>query len=183
MTIGIDISVYELFLTDLDGTLVLPVRGKTFPETVGDRRIMSDRHSVLDELHAQGKKVCIITNQGGRAWDIFSNTEFEAWMDQFCARYNIDGYQVCYHDTGKASQLYPEKIVLGLGGPDLTPDGFERRKPGPGMLIQAMQHFGVSKERTLMIGDRHEDEGAAAAAGVLYVPAWKFFGDPEPSPF
>jgi HAD superfamily hydrolase (TIGR01662 family) len=178
--VSVDIEKYELILMDLDMTLVRPIHGRVFPETVDDRELMPGREGALKDLHAQGKQIAVVTNQGGRAWGIFTEEEMNAWLDEFCGQYGISHYQVCYHDTGKASQKYPEKIVPGYGGPDLTVGGFERRKPGPGMLLDAMLHFNVPKERTVMVGDRHEDEDAAKAAGVDFVPAWKFFGDPEP---
>ena len=49
------------------------------------------------------------------------------------------------------------------------------RKPAPGMLIQAMRDAGVTPAETLMIGDRPEDQQAAAAAGCSFIWAQKFF--------
>lgn len=40
------------------------------------------------------------------------------------------------------------------------------RKPGPGMILQAIEDYGVNPDQVLMIGDRPEDRGAAEAAGV-----------------
>jgi len=182
------IMKYELFLMDLDETLTKPVLGRTFPQTVNDRELMPRRDMILEDLHNLNKKTAVITNQGGRAWNIFSDVEFNLWIENFCNVLDIDAFFVCYHDTGKKAQQYPEKIVPGLGGPDLyhepiTGMDLERRKPGPGMLVQAMDHFSILHSKTVMIGDRDEDRGAAAAAKVDFIWAWKFFGDPEPSVF
>jgi HAD superfamily hydrolase (TIGR01662 family) len=49
------------------------------------------------------------------------------------------------------------------------------RKPGPGMLLQAMQDAAASPERTLFVGDSPEDQGAARAAGCAFRWANEFF--------
>lgn len=40
-----------------------------------------------------------------------------------------------------------------------------RRKPAPGMLLEAMEFYGVPSHETVMIGDAPTDMGAATAAG------------------
>ena len=40
-----------------------------------------------------------------------------------------------------------------------------RRKPGPGMLLEALAHFGADAARTPMVGDMLRDMEAAKAAG------------------
>jgi histidinol phosphatase-like enzyme len=49
------------------------------------------------------------------------------------------------------------------------------RKPGPGMLLQAMKDAGASPDETVFIGDSEEDRLAAEAAGVKFVHADVFF--------
>ena len=49
--------------------------------------------------------------------------------------------------------------------PDPPDAATYRRKPAPGMLIEAMEAFGASASRTPMIGDALTDMQAAAAAG------------------
>ena len=50
-----------------------------------------------------------------------------------------------------------------------------RRKPGPGMLIEAMADFDAGPYETLMVGDRPEDEEAAAQAGTDFQWSDNFF--------
>lgn len=50
------------------------------------------------------------------------------------------------------------------------------RKPNAGMLLAAMEDFGVAKHETLMIGDWPEDMAAAEKAGCQFQWAWDFFG-------
>lgn len=49
------------------------------------------------------------------------------------------------------------------------------RKPGPGMLNEAMLDAGIAETETLMIGDRSEDAEAARAAGCAFMWAKDFF--------
>ncbi len=52
-----------------------------------------------------------------------------------------------------------------------------RRKPGPGMLLEAMRDFEASPEETLYVGDLPEDEEAAKNAGCQFIWAGKFFSE------
>ena len=56
-----------------------------------------------------------------------------------------------------------------------------RRKPNPGMLWMAMIEHQVLPVRTLMVGDRPEDELAAEQANVPFMWANDFFGWEETS--
>ncbi len=49
------------------------------------------------------------------------------------------------------------------------------RKPGPGMLLRLMEHFGTEPHRTLMVGNGRDDQKAAARAGVRFMWANTFF--------
>ena len=72
------------------------------------------------------------------------------------------------------SELFTEKLLkmmnidhffqLSLGG-----DSLEEKKPHPMPLLHAMEHFGVSKSQSLMIGDSSNDIKAARAAEVMVV--------------
>jgi D-glycero-D-manno-heptose 1,7-bisphosphate phosphatase len=50
------------------------------------------------------------------------------------------------------------------------------RKPGPRMLVRIMAFYGVGRRETLFVGDSDLDRGAAAAAGVDFLPAGALFG-------
>ena len=50
------------------------------------------------------------------------------------------------------------------------------RKPRPGMLLEARRTFDTESDETVFVGDREGDAQAAAAAGVRFVYADRFFG-------
>ena len=55
-----------------------------------------------------------------------------------------------------------EKIYYAPDHPDVPST---RRKPAPGMLLEALTHFGADPARTPMVGDMMRDLEAAIAAG------------------
>lgn len=59
-------------------------------------------------------------------------------------------------------------IDLILFAPDAPEKATNRRKPGPGMLKEAMVHFGVSAQETLFIGDNWIDYEAAQNASCAF---------------
>lgn len=182
---SIDTQKMRLVLFDRDGTLTVPASGATFPKSIDDQQWMQGRLERLRELRAQGIRTAIITNQGGAAWGIFEPAAMCEFLDKQCKESGIDAFFVCFHDTSdKAQQRAKIKALTGnkdYQGYAAFYKGHERRKPAPGMLLEAMDHFGVGPENTLFVGDRKEDEAAAMAAGTSFVWAWEFFGDEEPA--
>lgn len=168
----------RLVLFDLDDTLTRPIRGKIFPVTEDDRMFLPGRQLKLDELHASGKKIAIVSNQGGAAWGMVRPKVLEEAVKNLLLD-RIDAYFFCYRDTGEKARN-SDKTIKELTEPEYY-KGWDRRKPGPGMLLEAMDHFGVNREETLMVGDRSEDEKSAQAANCNFMWAWEFFGDKEPA--
>lgn len=169
---GSEIREYKLYLFDLDDTITRPLRGKVFPETEHDRIFLPGRQAKLDELHVSGKKIAIISNQGGAAWGMVRPEILEAALRDLL-RDRIDAYFFCYRDTGPKAKA-SDKTIKALTEPEYYKD-WDRRKPGPGMLIEAMDHFGARREDTLMVGDREEDKGASEAAGTDFMWSYEFF--------
>jgi len=75
--------------------------------------------------------------------------------------------------TNKAAE-FTEPLLKEMGIYDafeivISGDTLPRKKPDPLPLLHAAQHFGVSPERALMIGDSVSDVKAARAAGFQIV--------------
>ena len=182
---NINIQKIRRVLFDRDGTLTIPASGTTFPKSVDDQQWMQGRLERLRELREQGVYTAIVTNQGGVAWGIFEPDAMREFLDKQCREAGITRFFVCFHDTSdKAKERAKIKGLTGdedYRGYTALYKGHHRRKPSPGMLLEAMDHFRVSPEHTLMVGDRSEDERAAQAASCSFVWAWEYFGDEEPT--
>ena len=166
---------YRIVLFDRDGTLTIPASGAKFPKSVHDQQWMPGRLEKLQELHAQGVHTAIITNQGGAAWGIFTPEEMDAFLHKQAWQGEMSAVFVCYHDTSEKA-CSSDRTEKSLTAPDLY-KGHERRKPGPGMLMEAMDAFEVGAHEVLYVGDREEDKAAAEAAGVNFEWAWSYFAD------
>lgn len=181
---SIDIQNIRLVLFDRDGTLTIPASGKTFPKSVNDQQWMQGRLDRLWQLREQGIHTALVTNQGGAAWGIFTPEEMLEVLGRQCEEGKINTVFVCFHDTSdKAKERAKIKALTGdedYRGYIALYKGYHCRKPGPGMLLMAMDHFNVGPEETLMIGDRAEDEKAAQAASCSFLWAWEYFGDAPP---
>lgn len=98
-------------------------------------------------------KVALVTNQAVVGRKEISESQLQAihtYMSALLAAENahIDALFVCTDTTVEPNQ---------------------RRKPAPGMLVEAMAHFHHSPEETIMIGDAVQDLQAAMSAGCRRV--------------
>lgn len=182
---NINIKNVRLVLFDRDYTLTIPASGATFPKSIDDQQWMPGRLERLRELREQGKLTAIVSNQGGAAWGIFEPDAMCAFLEKQCKESGINAFFACFHDTSeKAKERAKIKGLTGnedYQGYAALYRGHHRRKPSPGMLLEAMDYFGVRPGETLMVGDRKEDEAAALAAGISFIWAWQYFGDENPA--
>lgn len=112
---------------------------------------------VIRRARSMGYAVIIVTNQSGIGRGFYTEEQFHTLMDWMCRELGSRG---CDIDGVYFSPYHP---VHGLG--DYKKDT-DCRKPGPGMLVRAAEEHGLDLSRSLMIGDRCSDIGAAATAGV-----------------
>lgn len=107
----------------------------------------------IARLNEAGMKVAVATNQSGvaRGWLTLEDlTKIHQKL--------IDSLK---EEGGHIDQIY-------FAG-ELPEGASIRRKPGPGMLLEAMELFGVTPEETIMIGDNITDMQAAKNAGVRHI--------------
>ena len=129
---------------DRDGTLMVevdhchdPAEVQAYPGVAGE----------LERARIRGWVVIIITNQSGIGRGYFT-------VEQF--------------------QSVQEELIRQLGGaidaaymsPDLPNSGSLRRKPAPGMILEAAADHGIDLDRSFMIGDRNFDIECGKNAGV-----------------
>ncbi len=104
--------------------------------------------AALAQLKAAGFRLVVVTNQSGIGRGKFSEADYHAVAARF-------------------------EELLGAGLIDATyfcPDHADapspRRKPNPGMLLEAASDHGLDLARSWMIGDRDGDVQAGLAAGA-----------------
>ncbi len=138
---------------DRDGTLnVQTMRdGKPFsPATVDEFRLFPGVPEACAELVAAGFVLVVATNQP----DVGRGTLAREVMESMHA---------------KLRQLVPQiaRIEVATAPADDPPD--RRRKPAPGMLLDAAAALGLDLARSWMIGDRWRDVDCGRRAGVRTV--------------
>jgi D-glycero-D-manno-heptose 1,7-bisphosphate phosphatase len=151
-------SLRPAVFLDRDGTLnVQLVRdGKPYPpRTVGEFRLFPGAPAACARLAAAGFVLVVATNQP----DVGRGTQPQAVVEAMHARLlelipELARIEVCYA-PGHAH------------APHLPPD--PRRKPEPGMLLDAARELGLDLARSWMIGDRWRDIDCGRRAGVRTV--------------
>jgi D,D-heptose 1,7-bisphosphate phosphatase len=139
---------------DRDGVLNHDLGYTYRPE---DLRLIDGAAETIRRCNRSGRYVFVVTNQSGVArglYTIEAVRAFHAAMQRQLRRAgaHIDGLYICPH--------HPEGTV------DAYRRECECRKPGPGMLRQAIAEWPVDVEASVMIGDRPSDMAAAAACGI-----------------
>jgi HAD superfamily hydrolase (TIGR01662 family) len=171
----------ELIIFDVDGTLAKSYSLELMPS------VKEFFQLVFQAGCAWHPKIAIATNQGGvgmRYWmekDHFgkpaqypSQAAIEERMQNLIAQLNLPPDLPVY-------VAYRYKNIFGKWSP--VPPGQEQnprwnpdwRKPGPGMLLQAMRDAVVGPDRAMYVGDRKDDQKAARAAGCCFSEARDFF--------
>jgi D-glycero-D-manno-heptose 1,7-bisphosphate phosphatase len=171
-------SLMKLIILDKDGTLTAPKSGNPFVQYPEDQILLPGVLAGLRHYSSQGHKLAIASNQGGVAAghktlrDAIAEMRFcltlcEELVDAafFCPDYD-EFYAVGPNGVGFPDNHCCFNIAEILGWEEsrsVLNTGYFR-KPGPGMLKFAIKDAGATE--ALMIGDRPEDQQAAAAAGI-----------------
>lgn len=156
---------YKLIIFDVDGTLVETKSGYTFRKTADDWQWLPGRLARLKALQEQGVQLGIASNQGGVAFGYMQARDIQDELRRMADAIPMN------HEMLSICCQHPQAII------DLYRMDSERRKPGPGMLIELMGFADVIASETLMVGDRPEDEQAARNAGVAFMWADEFFNN------
>jgi len=150
-----------LYIFDVDGTLTTTKSGATFRKTADDWQWLPGRIERLHALANAGVMLAIATNQAGVAFGYLDYHEMRAELRRMADEGRIGFSAMCFtHPQAKSAEFKKDS---------------DRRKPGPGMLLDAMRAYGESAQNTLMVGDRPEDEQAARAACCAFTWADEFF--------
>jgi D-glycero-D-manno-heptose 1,7-bisphosphate phosphatase len=103
---------------------------------------------LLPKLKEAGFKLIIVTNQSGIGRGYFTEADFWSVQDEL------------------QKQLGPGVIDATYFCAVTPQTGSERRKPNPGMLLEAAREQGIDLEQSYMVGDKASDVMAGIRAGV-----------------
>ncbi len=140
-----------LFL-DRDGVIVEEVHYLQSPDDVS---LIEGASDLIAEANAIDMPVIIITNQAGIGYGKFQWQDFidvqERILDELDARNAyVNAVFACpFHAKGLAPYQHPDHPC---------------RKPNPGMLEKASEHFTIDRQRSWIVGDRASDLKAGQAA-------------------
>lgn len=139
----------RLVLIDRDG--VLNEETGHYVKHPGELRLIPGSARAVARLNRAGIRVAVCTNQACVGRGIID----EAMLARIHAQ---------LHDILASEGAHLDEIFYCTDVPWVTT---RRRKPGPGMLEEAMRRFGASPAETPMIGDNLRDLEAALAAGCI----------------
>jgi len=150
---GVDALKKRAVFVDRDGTLnVQSIRdGKPYsPDTVEEFELFPGVPEACSRIKAAGFELVVATNQPDVGRGRVSRTVVEAMHAELLSLIpEIDRIEVCYDP--------------GLG------EVSRRRKPEPGMLLDAAAALDIDLARSWMIGDRWRDVDCGRRAGVRTV--------------
>jgi len=130
---------------DRDGTLM---HDTGYVGRVEDVQLFAGVREALAALQARGFRTVIVTNQSGIARGKFTLADYHSVHARFLELLGpglIDATYFCADHPDRAS---------------------DRRKPGPGMLLEAARDLDLDLRHSWMIGDRAGDLEAGRRAGV-----------------
>jgi D-glycero-D-manno-heptose 1,7-bisphosphate phosphatase len=142
---NLDRGVEKAIFLDRDGTLI---RDVGYCSKAGDVELLEGVGKLLPKLKAAGFMLVIVTNQSGIGRGYFTEEDF--WSVQ--------------HELEK--QLGAGVIDATYFCSDTPQNESERRKPNPGMLLEAAQELSIDLKQSYMVGDKVSDTQAGIRAGV-----------------
>lgn len=172
-----------LYMLDLDGTLIEGFLTKnedgSFGEVLDYDRVavLPGRHEKLYKLVRDGRsghltRFALVTNQAGVAFGHQTVNQVREKVARASAQFELFfgrpvTFHICFH--------HPEAT-----DPYWRQDPCPRRKPGAGMLIEALEAHDMGTKPSIYVGDMDSDAEAARAAReqgyrVGYYDAEQFF--------
>jgi D-glycero-D-manno-heptose 1,7-bisphosphate phosphatase len=141
-------------LLDRDGVIN---HDSGYVSRIADCRFVDGIFELAQAFAAGGFVIAIVTNQSGIGRGYFSEADFLELMGWMCKEFMRRGVEIA------ATYHCPDHPTHGIGPYRRdTP----RRKPGPGMFLQAAAELSLDLAGSWTIGDKSSDIAAGRAAGV-----------------
>ena len=139
----------SLLLLDRDGTVNVKAPEGEYVTGPSELELLPGAAEAIARANGAGVPVALLTNQRGVALGRMSERDFEAVHAELVAQLAGEGARVdaifaCMHERGTCSC----------------------RKPDPGLLLSALDRFGIAPSEAVMIGDADSDVEAGRRAGV-----------------
>jgi D-glycero-D-manno-heptose 1,7-bisphosphate phosphatase len=138
---------------DKDGTLIHDVPYNVDPTLI---QLQEGAGNGLKQLKEGGYLLVLVSNQAGVAHGYFREDALRNIEEKLQHELKKDGVQL---DALYFCPHHPDGIVKEYAFP------CDCRKPKPGMLLKAAQHFNIDLSRSWMIGDILHDVEAGNRAG------------------
>ena len=130
---------------DRDGTLMKDIGYCSRPDEV---ELLKGVSELLPRLKNAGFKLIIVTNQSGIGRGYFTEEDFWAVQQELQKQLGADVIDATYFCA------------------DTPQQESKRRKPNPGMLLEAATDLSIDLDRSYMVGDKASDAEAGIRAGV-----------------
>lgn len=141
----------KLVLLDRDG--VLNEDRADYVKTPAELAMIDGSAAAVKRFNDAGLKVALVTNQSAVGRGIVTEAMLARIHEALREALSREGARL-------------DAVHVCTDRPDAATS---RRKPGPGMLIEAMTNFGLGPRDTVMIGDDRRDLEAAKAAGCARI--------------
>ncbi len=138
---------------DRDGVINKPVirNGKPYPpDRLEDLEIYPEAAEACRLLKEAGFLLVVVTNQPDVRRGRMNQSAVEAIHNRLRSLLPVDSIEISYAMN------------------DEEPDSF-RRKPQPGMLLEAAQKYAINLSQSFMLGDRWRDVNCGHAAGCVTI--------------
>lgn len=158
-----DDNLQRAVFLDRDGVLnrvVLLDATPHSPATLAELTIAPDAPQALAALKSAGYFLAVVTNQPDVSRGLQSRSVVEAMHVHLRATLPLDAVYVCYESD----------------------DNCPRRKPHPGMLLEAAAEHRLDLPASFMIGDRWRDVEAGRRAGCRTLFLDGNYDEPKPQP-
>ncbi|MBR0649981.1 HAD family hydrolase [Roseomonas terrae] len=141
---------------------------------IEDFRFRDGIFDLCAAAQAAGLSLVVVTNQAGIGRGYYTEADFHRLTEWMLAQFRDRGIALA------GVEFCPDHPDHGIGA--YRRDN-PRRKPGPGMILDACARMRIDARSSLMIGDRATDMLAGRAAGIgtlILIPADRAEADAAP---